>query len=531
MPDGLKRLGEKIAGFWKPLEKGQKTRIIASAAILVLAIIITLVLSLRVEYVPLFDTTEEVSLQPVVSYLDENNIKYKKGTNQVFVDSRKKSDIEFDLTTQAIVSPNVTFSETWSQLSLTSTEADKAQLWKDYLTKDLVYKLKKFENVENAEVQYSKPEQTYWTKATEEAVQGSAFVMLKTKSTLANSQIKAAMNVVAASLGVPAENITLVDQNLNPLSDLVNQPAVEKAVSQDEIRKQRTLEMERKVYDLFKVGQVANANFDYISPAANLFLDFDTQKSVSTTYTAPDERGEGFVKNSESASESLVNGDAGDIPGTDTNPELAPSYQVTEDGNATYNSDSLKQERIFNQTDSETEKAVGNVISDKSTFSIVLWYGKNVASDEGLTTDFLNGVRQSVSTATGIPSSNITVSIQKIMAEEPEQTTLTDTLAQFFEQFGFYVIMLILLLVMVLAAMPRRKSPQPRRAGETAVETAAAEAAAARAMAINLPSEPPLPEINIQEQSELKKQIEKFVQQNPDAVAQLLRNWLADDWE
>jgi flagellar M-ring protein FliF len=37
-------------------------------------------------------------------------------------------------------------------------------------------------------------------------------------------------------------------------------------------------------------------------------------------------------------------------------------------------------------------------------------------------------------------------------------------------------------------------------------------------------------DINIEEQSELKKQIDKFVQQNPDAVAQLLRNWIADDW-
>jgi flagellar M-ring protein FliF len=30
---------------------------------------------------------------------------------------------------------------------------------------------------------------------------------------------------------------------------------------------------------------------------------------------------------------------------------------------------------------------------------------------------------------------------------------------------------------------------------------------------------------------ELKQQIEKFVAAKPDAVAQLLRNWLTEDWD
>ena len=73
--------------------------------------------------------------------------------------------------------------------------------------------------------------------------------------------------------------------------------------------------------------------------------------------------------------------------------------------------------------------------------------------------------------------------------------------------------------------MPRKKVVQ-------SVEAAALEAAAAGS-AGTAPSESgeELQDINLQEQSELKKQIEKFVQQNPDAVAQLLRNWIAEDWE
>ena len=46
-----------------------------------------------------------------------------------------------------------------------------------------------------------------------------------------------------------------------------------------------------------------------------------------------------------------------------------------------------------------------------------------------------------------------------------------------------------------------------------------------------IPEEEPMPEIEMEERSEIKKQIDKFVRQKPDAVAQLLRNWLSDDWD
>ena len=41
----------------------------------------------------------------------------------------------------------------------------------------------------------------------------------------------------------------------------------------------------------------------------------------------------------------------------------------------------------------------------------------------------------------------------------------------------------------------------------------------------------PIPEIELEERSEIKKQIDKFVKQKPDSVAQLLRNWLSDEWD
>ncbi|MCX7773874.1 MAG: flagellar M-ring protein FliF [Clostridia bacterium] len=530
MPEGITKLFDKVKSFWTGLEKGQRTRIYIMAGVLVAAIVVTLMLTLKVTYVPLFDDQQDVNLQPVVNYLTQNNIKFQKGDNQIFVDSKRKKDIEFDLTTQGIVSPEVTFSDTWSKLSLTATESDKENLWKNYLTSDLVYKLKKFENVENATVQYSKPEKTYWVSDQQaEEDKGSAYVMLKTKKTLKPEQVEAAANVVAASLGIPADNITIVDQNLNPLSRN-DAPDLARATSQDEMRRQRQLELEGKVYDIFKVGIAQNEFFDTMSVSANPVLDFDSLKSSSTQYTAPDADGQGFVKNEETETETLQNGDPGSVPGTDTNPTTTtPSYQTGSSGNSSYEKNHTVKDRIFNQTNSETEKALGKLINDQSTMSISLWYGNRIKNADGLSQAYLEQVRQTAASATGVPVQNITISVQKLAPEEQPKVTLVDTAGQLFDKFGFYVIMLILLLVMVITAMPKKKAV-PQAVQTAALEAAAATTAGGKAQAA-LEAKEEIKDINIEEQSELKKQIEKFVQQNPDAVAQLLRNWIAEDWE
>ena len=40
-----------------------------------------------------------------------------------------------------------------------------------------------------------------------------------------------------------------------------------------------------------------------------------------------------------------------------------------------------------------------------------------------------------------------------------------------------------------------------------------------------------LEDIGVEAQSETRKLIDKFVDENPEAAASLLRNWLNEDWE
>ena len=42
--------------------------------------------------------------------------------------------------------------------------------------------------------------------------------------------------------------------------------------------------------------------------------------------------------------------------------------------------------------------------------------------------------------------------------------------------------------------------------------------------------EPQIENIDVENKSETRRMIEKFVDENPEAAAALLRNWLTDDW-
>ena len=124
----LTRIGTR-QDYRKDLDKGQKIRLYITAGVILAAVVFMLVISLRVTYVPLLESGNEYDVKAIIDYLDSHGISYKKGTNQIYVDSRKKTDIEFDLASEAgLISPDVIFDQSWSKLSLTVTEEDKAKL-------------------------------------------------------------------------------------------------------------------------------------------------------------------------------------------------------------------------------------------------------------------------------------------------------------------------------------------------------------------------------------------------------------------
>jgi len=354
--------------------------------------------------------------------------------------------------------------------------------------------------------------------------QGSAFVSLKTKGQLTPAQVEAAARVVAASIGIPKDNITLVDEFLNPLNAAQSDSSVGIAGTQEEMRRNRELELEQKLYKHFMVGMYQNANFDTMSVTVSAMLDFDVLNSREIQYTAPDSDGQGFIRNLETLEEKLENGEAGEAPGLDSNPGTA-SYQIGANGNSSYEKEHNVEERLFNEKETESKKALGKLVPEETKATVTLWYGHIVETADALTTEYIDQVKQNASNAMGIPVNNISVSIQKLLPEVTADVQFSDKLGQFVEQYGLYILMLLLLAIMVVLLIPKRKKEEPE------LEPEPEPAFAGPQFVVPEKHRPGLANIELGENDELKKQIEKFVAAKPDAVAQLLRNWLTEDWD
>ena len=120
-----------------------------------------------------------------------------------------------------------------------------------------------------------------------------------------------------------------------------------------------------------------------------------------------------------------------------------------------------------------------------------------------------------VHTATGIPSENISIVAYEVPVFIDREGL--DVEAADVVQIVIIVIILGLLAFVILLSMRSAKSEAPveELSVESLLQSTPAEA---------------LEDIELEEKSETRKMIEKFVDENPEAVANLLRNWLAEDW-
>ena len=82
------------------------------------------------------------------------------------------------------------------------------------------------------------------------------------------------------------------------------------------------------------------------------------------------------------------------------------------------------------------------------------------------------------------------------------------------------ILILGLLAFVILRSMVSKKKEAVEEEPELSVED----------MLQSTPAEPEIDDIDVETKSETRKMVEKFVDENPEAAANLLRNWLNEDW-
>ncbi len=219
----------------------------------------------------------------------------------------------------------------------------------------------------------------------------------------------------------------------------------------------------------------------------------------------------------------------------DSNPGNIATYQTDNNANSNYNKSDITENFDYSKVQKEEEKAVGSVIPEETSGAITLLYGNKVKDNSGLTPEFLQEVKFIASSATGIPVENISVTTLRLEQAEVVPPVFGEKAKDFVDDYGIMILLLILTLGLVAAII---SSAAPSRTTDLAVEQVASSDGSTFSVSTadfqesilgNDRRGMELPEISVDEGSEVKRHIESFVKQKPEAAAQLLRNWLTED--
>ncbi len=217
MPDRIKELLNSIVEWWKKFTKKQQMIIASSALVVLLAAVILTVVLTKPEMIVIKICENAKEASTVQTLLDDANI-YNEVSENGLTFSIKKQDsaaANILLGSNAIVTEDDKLKELLSG-SLSTTEADKAKLVKEYQENKIATVLETLENVEQANVMLDIPTDDGTLIASEK--ESFAEVFLTLDGEMSEEQALGLARMIATGLGnKTTDNISIMDSNLNLL--------------------------------------------------------------------------------------------------------------------------------------------------------------------------------------------------------------------------------------------------------------------------------------------------------------------------
>ena len=531
MVDKLKEIWAKVLGWWNNFTSKQKTVIVAIFTIVVFAFAILIYVMSQPKYVRFHNCETAAEASQMMDVLENGGYNVKISKDGLKIDIEESQVGEAMMT---VANAGLTASEpdlnTILNGGFSQTESDKQKLYVMYLEQAMEANFQTYNAVKTADVQLNVPHQDGTLAASKEET--SCYISLELNGTFTAENAATMARAAATRLGnATTENVVIVDTMGRMLfSGESDFSTAGQAGSLLELNDQAERYIEAKVSQaLLMTGQ-----FDMVQVAPYLNFDYSTYEYSEHEYYAPDGREEG-MKVEQSTSESTNSSGVGGVPGTDSNNENSYLFQ---DGTGTESSTETNDVKyapnesmmhyttpagiIDYDTSSITVTAVSyNIVKEEMAKSQGLLDGditweeykelNSAATKLTVDQDFYNAV----STATGIPVDAITIVAYRenlfydAQAKVVNWSTVTS--------ISLIVIILALLAFVILRSM--RVEQEVEQEEELSVESL-----------IQSTQDADLEDIEVETKSETRKMIEKFVDENPESAALLLRNWLNEDW-
>ena len=531
MPAVIRKQLDQAREFWGGLEKSQKTRIYITSALVVAAVAVLLFVVTKPNRMTLISVNDKAQVGEMSQILNDAGIwnRIEDGGSSIVIDTKNNDRSQVILAQEGYPKDGLAFEDAISMIGLTTTDNEKKRIWKAQTTADIEKKIKMLDNISDATVQLAIPEKSIFLTDSQMPLHPASTVTIwpKDGKALLPTQIDGIKQIVMGSVeDMTLDNISVIDNQGYPLEGSTNVDPMTLLPNQEELRGKYTKDMENKVFRLY--GMSKNDAFDRFTVVASPFLDFAPQEYTNENISSPDgfEAGDGALLERHVHKEDATNYSIGGVPAMDTNPgETVPIYPMQGgEGTGNYSLSDDQTAYAYNKRVETGAKALGEFVPDKSSLSIVLYYGIDVADDSNLTDDFIKEVQSAASGATGIPLSNVFVSKVKTSKPVTPIVTITERVQKAVADYGVLALLLLLILAMILSLFIRGKKKEDEQVEDLQLQIAEG---------IIEPEEPArqYQDIDITEKSEIREQLEKLIKQRPEAVAALLRNWLSDEWD
>ncbi len=535
MQEKLKQIWNKIVEFWNKYTKKQKTIVISVLASVILAIVFLAMIINKVSYVTLtkFDDTKVAS--EALELLKEQGIDSKLGNDYVTVLVAEGStmDAMIAIGKSDISTTEYSYEDAQSN-SMTTSERDKERNNTRALQSDVQNKLKKMSGIKDAVVFINRPVDDYTIMSEAQDASVSVILTLTKDSALSEENAKYIATFLAGIVGNKNnDKITILDSNSNLLfggnPDKVLGGSVNSVIDYKEKLSNVIANNVKQV--LLKYGTYKDIEIG----AANIKFDMDKVSELYTEYTPAEGQEQGLLSKRYTYQTEGTSGTGGQ-PGTDSNDDDT-NYQIEDNNQTGTSTKSQTDEYKPNEKKTTTEYEVGAVVPGESSMAIVATsytiYKQEEVEEQGLLDDMswsefkrqnqektqidvVDEVYQLVKSTTGIDTRNLTITAwnQPIFQDKEEAET----------NYDLYIMIGLIVLIVALLIFVVFKVAKPVEVTEQEPELSVEELLA------TTKENQDLEDIEFSEKSETRKMIEKFVDDNPEAVAQLLRNWLNEDW-
>ncbi|MEX2415307.1 MAG: flagellar basal-body MS-ring/collar protein FliF [Paenibacillaceae bacterium] len=526
MNERLAGYRETIVQYWKQTNRIQRIVFISSVVALILVLILTTYSLSRTEYSNAFTDLDSSDAAAISTYLTEQGIPYEFSADgrSIGVPTTQATQVKIDVESQGLMKNGSLgygiFKENLSSFGMTDNEFGILKV--DAIAGEIQQLINGMDGVNKSKVVIHVPEDSVFITEDTESSSASVLITFKTGFRPEQEMIDTFYNFVTHSLpNIDIEKITISDQKGELLPSaklgggLGNSSAI--VAQQFMIRKQFENDVQRNVQSLLR--SIFQADKVVVSVMSS--LNFDKKNSVEQLVTAPnveDQKGIEISIEKIQESYSSEGGSSGGVPGTGEGD--VPGYP-SGDSSGTEESEKLS-EKINYDVNRISNEIVSSPYQIKDLTINVAVEPPDKNNLESLTQETKDAIQQILK---NIVSASLADS-GKVYTEEElakkvyvwghsfdgvttveQGSILTSGLF-----YGLGAIALAVVIVGTLLVFRRRK---PEVEVEELVEP------------LRMQEFPTMDTVN--NENQVKRQLESLAKKKPDEFVNLLRTWLADE--